>query len=846
MDIQPAEPDLSLFADFTIDPSPALPAPAPFISGDPESERAAAYSPQGLPLNTPIAAVCEEKETNTFKKLGLETLADFMDYYPNRWVERGVQEDIENLLDGMDATVGYTPTKGWLKTMNNGYRKMYVMDGFTDHGRPLRLNFFNAYQAKSEVKVGEHYHLTGTLKTFGGVRSMTVKEYESDFDLLRRPVRSVYPAKPSVGATAEWIEKHNIDILAAAGEVEDHLPADIRAHRGLMLLDTAKRTMHLPDSVQAAEAAKYRLTYDEALATQLVLVARRHGANSAVSRSYPLVPGGLRDTFDAGLPYELTDGQKDAGAMIEKSLNASTPMNALTLGDVGSGKTTVANRALLQVVDAGAQGAFIAPTEVLAKQHYKGLTEDLAGLNIRIGLLVGTMSPAEKKPVLAGLADGTIDLVVGTHAVLSPTVQFKQLGLAVIDEQHRFGVEQRDALRHRSEITPHLLVMTATPIPRTVAMTVYGDLDVYELKGVPAGRKPVKTFVSPLYKPAWTERIWAVMNDQVQHGHQVFVVASLIEKAGAGGANTKLTFTGFTPGSPVTITLCDENGAEVQIVDEKGTAKKSARPKANAAGVATLTLRTGAYEPGQYTATANAKGTVAQQQILNISESAETSGENVTDTNPDTDENGALARPAAATVYELAEQVRTHIPAARVGIMHGKLPDEEKTAVMDAFAAGQIDILVSTTVIEVGVNVPNSTIMCIWDADRFGAAQLHQLRGRVGRGKYDGLCLLVTSAPPEHPSLERLEAVASTNDGYAIAQIDLQQRKEGDILGTGQAGRSRMKLLDLNAAARVISKARQDAVQIISSDPALRAHPQLSQWLSSMLSEEERAAIMRG
>lgn len=752
--VAPAEPSSGLTVAAGPEPA-AEPAPSPAPTLPLAAADAPRRGPGNLAPDTALSAVFDEADTTAMSKLGLSTLSDFLHYWPRAWVDRGEYADIDDLLDGQSVTTGFTVESAYTKDFR-GTRKMLVVEGVTDHDRALSMTFFNPWEARKVLTRGVHVTVSGTLETFRGKRSLKKPEFELDGDLLARPVKTVYPGKAKISPV--WIEKRNDAVVGNTEPLPEHLPEEILTRRAMPDFDSAVRDMHLPETVEDAEAAKNRLAYDEAFATQLVLVARRFGANSAIARPYAHASGGFREIYDAGLPYELTEGQAEAGTRIQASLAASTPMNALLLGDVGSGKTTVAIRALLQVVDAGGQGAFVAPTEVLAEQHYKGLREDLEGVGIRIGLLVGSMTAAEQKATRKDLAEGRIDLIVGTHSVLSKRAKFKQLGLAVIDEQHRFGVEQRDALRTRSEITPHLLVMTATPIPRTIAMTVYGDLDTYELKGVPAGRKPIKSVVVPLQNDSWIDRIWEVFADQIHHGHQIFLVGHLIERA---------------------------------------EGQKSAAHGEDDAAV--------------------------------WSE----------------DEDGKIPRPPSLTVYELADLTRSKLPEARVEVLHGKMDAEDKSAVMSRYAAGEIDVLVSTTVIEVGVNVPNATIMAIWDADRFGAAQLHQLRGRVGRGKYDGLCLLVTSAPDEHPSWERLSNVASTLDGYKIAQLDLEQRREGDILGSGQSGKSRMKLLNLTSAQTLIGQAREDAQGVLAADPALRRHPDLVRWLETMLSDEERKAVTR-
>lgn len=723
------------------------------LTFDPTPGDATATAAMGTKApSTPLSELFDEAETQAFAKLKIHTIQDFLTYWPRKWNERGEYADIDECLDGEIITTGFTVEHATMKPLpSNPRRKMLIVHGVTDHDRDLSMTLFNAWTAKDDMVPGAHMTVSGELGTYKGTRQLKKVEYDLDGDLLDRPMRTVYPGKAKV--TPVWIEKRNAAILDPCAPLPEHLPETIRQAHGFPDYDTAVRRMHLPTTPQEALDAKARLTYDEALATQLALVSRRAGAHGDLSRPYPrrTKHEGFLDAYEKLLPYELTPGQREAGERIREALAQTTPMNALLLGDVGSGKTTVATRAILQVVDAGAQGAFIAPTAVLAEQHYNGLVSDLDGTGVVIDLLTGSMSAADQKAARARLKDGTTHIIVGTHAVLSTKTKFSCLGLVVVDEQHRFGVEQRNTLRDRYEITPHMLVMTATPIPQTIAMTVYGDLDTYELHGIPAGRKPIKSVVVPLQKEVWVERIWEVFADQITHGHQIFLVGHLINRSG----------------------------------DEKPTAEEGG----------------GDYAP----------------------------------------EEGP-ERPPSSTVYELADLARQKLPHARVGVLHGKMDAEDKQRIMAQYAAGELDILVSTTVIEVGVNVPNATIMAIWDADRFGAAQLHQLRGRVGRGQYDGLCLLVTSAPEDHPSRERLDAVASTLDGYEIAQLDLEQRREGDVLGSDQSGKTRMRLLNLSTGERVIRSARADAETILAGDPTLRHHPGLVAWLNTMLTPDELAA----
>jgi ATP-dependent DNA helicase RecG len=482
----------------------------------------------------------------------------------------------------------------------------------------------------------------------------------------------------------------------------------------------------------------------------------------------PQVSGGLLDSFDARLPYTLTAGQRSVGAEIAADLASETPMNRLVQGDVGAGKTVVALRAMLQVVDSGRQAAMLAPTEVLAAQHARSLRSllgplaqggELGGAEraTRVTLLSGSLPAAAKKKALLEAQSGEAGIVVGTHALIQDRVGFAELGLVVVDEQHRFGVEQRDALRGRGERAPHLLVMTATPIPRTVAMTVYGDLEVSALRELPGGRSPIKTTVVPAgEKPAWLERVWGRIRDEVGAGHQVYVVCPRV-----GG----------------------DTGKGEEFPD---------------------------------------------------------------DPDSDPDAAGSDERRSPLAVLEVAPKLAEGpLAGLRLEILHGKLPPDEKDAVMRAFEAGEIDVLVATTVVEVGVDVPNATGMVILDADRFGLSQLHQLRGRVGRGSAPGVCLLVTDVPAATTARERLDAVAGTTDGFALAQMDLELRREGDVLGALQSGRrSGLRLLSLLRHGEIIAKARTYATDVVARDPGLAGHPGLRALVAETVGDEERAAYL--
>ncbi|HYA50150.1 MAG TPA: ATP-dependent DNA helicase RecG, partial [Streptosporangiaceae bacterium] len=478
------------------------------------------------------------------------------------------------------------------------------------------------------------------------------------------------------------------------------------------------------------------------------------------------------------LPFSLTGGQRDAGGIIAADLARAHPMHRLLQGEVGSGKTVIAVRAMLQVIDAAGQAALLAPTEVLAQQHYRSITDllgpfgqagrlDGAEQATRVALLTGSQGAAARREALLDAASGAAGIVIGTHALLTEHVQFADLGMVVIDEQHRFGVEQRDALREKARDTrPHVLVMTATPIPRTVAMTVYGDLDTSTLTELPAGRSPIATHVVPAAeRPRYLARAWERIREEVAVGRQAYVVCPRIGGEGTGG-----------PGG-------ETDGPAPADTDDPGSF------------------------PG-----------------------------------PDEDEeDGAGPRRPPLAVLDLAPALAEGpLSGLRLRVLHGRLPAEEKDAAMRAFAGGQADVLVATTVVEVGVDVPNATAMVVMDADRFGVSQLHQLRGRVGRGGEPGLCLLVTEAAGGTRARDRLDAVAGTLDGFRLARLDLEQRREGDVLGAAQAGRKRsLKLLTLLSDEALIGQAREEATALVEADPELAAHPALAAAISSLLDEEQ-------
>ena len=682
-------------------------------------------------------------------------------------------------------------------------------------GSQMKLSFFNAWTAAREIREGETMMFSGRVGIYRGEYTLTNPHYAllskdpsgADVtDAATAPV-PVYraPAKLPTdrisGYMAQLLEKVPLK------ELEDPVPYTIRRARKVPSLEWTYRALHTPDSEDTWRAAQAQMRYREAFVLQSAL-ARLHSVRAAhLTQPRPAVEGGLADQLLEVLPYELTEGQQKVGAEIAADLSSESPMNRLLQGDVGSGKTVVALRAMLQVADAGGQSAMLAPTEVLAEQHLRSVLDILGDMaapedsdadesaegsvegtpagngedprRVRVRLLTASMGTRAKRKVLQELADGTAQIVIGTHALLSDEVSFHDLGLVVVDEQHRFGVEQRDGLRGTDGALPHRLVMTATPIPRTVAMTVFGDLDVSVLDTLPAGRQKISTHVVPLAeKPAWASRLWRRAREEIDAGHQVYVV---VPKIGEDGDSL-----------------------------EEGAAFFGAS-SLNGAGTGAGNSAQGYFGQGG---------------------------------NASSDGKVQLTSVASMYSYLSAEDA---LVGVRIGTLHGRMDPAEKTAVMTAFERGEIDLLISTTVIEVGVNVPNATLMIIMDADRFGISGLHQLRGRVGRGGYAGTCLLVTRQEEDGVSRERLDAVASTTDGFELSRIDLAQRREGDILGAAQSGsKSTLRFLRALADADIIERAREDARSVVEKDPTLAKHPSLARTIDRALDADREAFLGRG
>lgn len=678
-------------------------------------------------------------------------------------------------------------------------------------GSQMKLSFFNAWTAAREIREGETMMFSGRVGIYRGEYTLTNPHYAllskdaSGTDVTDAATAPVPVYRAPVKLPTDRISGYMVQLLEKVPlkELEDPVPYTIRRARKVPSLEWTYRALHTPDSEDTWRAAQAQMRYREAFVLQSAL-ARLHSVRAAhLTQPRPAVAGGLADRLLQVLPYELTEGQQKVGVEIAADLSSESPMNRLLQGDVGSGKTVVALRAMLQVADAGGQSAMLAPTEVLAEQHLRSVLDILGDMaapedfddsaagsaegipagsgeeprRVRVRLLTASMGTRAKRKVLQELADGTAQIVIGTHALLSDEVSFHDLGLVVVDEQHRFGVEQRDSLRGTDGALPHRLVMTATPIPRTVAMTVFGDLDVSVLDTLPAGRQKISTHVVPLAeKPAWASRLWRRAREEIDAGHQVYVV---VPKIGEDGDSL-----------------------------EEGAAFFGAS-SLNGAGAGN-----------------SAQGYFGQGGSASS--------------------DGKVQLTSVASMYSYLS-AEDALVGVRIGTLHGRMDPAEKTAVMTAFERGEIDLLISTTVIEVGVNVPNATLMIIMDADRFGISGLHQLRGRVGRGGYAGTCLLVTRQEEGGVSRERLDAVASTTDGFELSRIDLAQRREGDILGAAQSGsKSTLRFLRALADADIIERAREDARSVVEKDPTLAKHPSLARTIDRALDADREAFLGRG
>ncbi len=717
-------------------------------------------------LSTRLTNIVGDRTAQVLEKsFGITTINELLRHYPRRYVVRGELTDISTLVADDEVTI-LAEIEAVKLRRANGKNILEVV--VTDGSANLSLTFFNQAWREKDLRAGRVGLFAGKVGVFKGRRQLAHPDYQlipdgDDVDAAVAEFAGKYlPVYPATGKLPSWkimqCMKLAIDSLE---ELPDYLPSQITEQFKYPSLKKAFLDIHQPPDLDSAENARQRLTFDEALLLQLLLVQRRAEITKLSTKSRTPNTPKLVAAFEKKLPFKYTAGQIEVNSQIEKDLSNKYPMHRLLQGEVGSGKTVVALRAMLSVVDSSGQAALLAPTEVLAQQHYRTITKILGELaqagtlqageiGTQVELLTGSLSAAEKKEIHAKLATGQTGIVIGTHALISDGVGFDDLGLVVVDEQHRFGVEQRDALRMKAKQPPHLLVMTATPIPRTVAMTVFGDLDISTLKELPSGRVAITTHVIPvLEKPHFLDRAWQRVKEEVAKGHQVYIVAPRI-----ANPNKKLT--------------------EREI----------------------------------------AAALLLGEELLDNEE--------------------------MVAVEELAPQLSSGaLSGLKIAVLHGKQSSETKDQTMAAFAAGQIQVLIATTVIEVGVDVPNASMMVIMDADRFGVSQLHQLRGRVGRGSAPGLCLLVSSAQEDSPAMQRLNSVAATLDGFELARIDLEQRKEGDVLGRSQSGgKSHLRLLRVLRDESLIDQAREVAVKILKTDPDLSNLPELNSEVEKLKLDE--------
>jgi ATP-dependent DNA helicase RecG len=734
-------------------------------------------------LSTPLGKVVGQPSASPLAKhRGIQTVGDLLDFVPRRYAEPGKLTDLSSLVEGEDVTVVARVDRVTTRSMRQRKGKM-LNATITDGTHELDLTFFSAYGHEARLVPGALGLFAGVVGRYQRTWQLTHPDYQIfDPQEAEKAVRAYTGALipiylPAGKAMPSWKVRHVVQmVLASLDGIQDHLPSEVRSRRALVDRISMYRLVHQPATDRDVSRARYRRRYEEAFTVQTVLAQRRIAGEGLPAT--PRLPraGGLLEAFDARIPFELTAGQQEVGIQIAKDLAGGHPMHRLLQGEVGSGKTVVALRAMLTVIDSGGQAALLAPTEVLASQHVRSITSMLGDLaeggmlggsviGTKVTLLTGSQPTGVRRRSLLEVASGDAGIVVGTHALIQEHVQFLDLGLVVVDEQHRFGVEQRDALRSKGKQPPHVLVMTATPIPRTVAMTVFGDMETSTLTELPRGRSPIATHV--VSNPRWLQRTWERVAEEVRAGHQAYVV-------------------------------CPRIGAFDSDQEAGGTAPP------------------GSEEDVEVTFTADESAQPPTRELRSVLEMEAELGEN----------------PALAGL--------------RIAILHGRMAAEGKDKVMVAFAAGTIDVLVATTVIEVGLDVANATVMVIMDADRFGISQLHQLRGRVGRGTSPGLCLLVTETESETVQ-QRLLAVAATNDGFTLARFDLEQRREGDVLGARQSGgKSQLRLLRLVRDEDLILAAREDAFAIVGADPGLDRHLALRAVIAAALDDEQAAFLERG
>jgi ATP-dependent DNA helicase RecG len=679
---------------------------------------------------TPLTGALGDKTAKALdKQFGIKTVADLLLHFPRRYSKRGELTDFSLLPIGEVVTVVGQVQSTNQRSMKG--RKGSIFEVVLGDGNgQLTLAFFNQTWRQAELHAGVQGLFSGKIGAFSGKLQLTHPDYELfDAEIIDQQAKAwaelPIPIYRATGTLSSWrIQKAIEKVLDAGNSVKELMPLELLEKQKLVTLKAAIEMIHRPKKDSDWEKATKSLKFHEAMLLQLGLLERRKKAEKEQASVYE--SGALLFKFDASLPFALTQGQLAAGVEIAADLAQGHPMNRLLQGEVGSGKTVVALRAILAVAESGGQSALLAPTEVLASQHFRSIVQALGpavAKELGVRLLTGQLPLAARKKTLLDMASGNCRLVIGTHALLSDNVSFFDLGLVIIDEQHRFGVGQREALKSKAKHSPHSLVMTATPIPRTLAVTVFGDLDVSSLRELPKGRQPIATHVVEITRKDLVARVWERVSEEVSSGRQAFVVCPKIDS---------------------------------QQVEESGTGP--------------------------------------EMELL---------------------ESEAGPEPASVTSVFASLENNKLLAGIRIGLLHGRMSSKEKDEIMDQFESGELQVLVATTVIEVGVNVPNASTMVVLDADRFGLSQLHQLRGRVGRGEHAGLCLLVSGVQPETLAAQRLDALSKISDGFELSEIDLDLRGEGDVLGNSQSGgRSSLQLLRVVRDAKLIQEVRPLAMEL--------------------------------
>jgi ATP-dependent DNA helicase RecG len=706
-----SQPEIKIEREVTV--------PEPEAKQEPSPEESVPEKSTPAALNAPVTVLpgVGPKHGKTLEKLGLETLEDMLYFFPRRYDDYSQLKPINRLEYGEQVTVIGTVQSASNRKVRNG--RVNITEGIISDGTGnIRATWFNQPWIAKKLRNGVQVVLSGKIDQYLGRITMNSPEIEQieQQNLHTNRIVPVYPLTANI--TQRWLRRlmHRV-ITYWAPKIADPLPKEVRRENNLMDLSNAILQVHFPDSMEQIQAARFRLAFEEILYLQLGMLGQKRAWQERSARVFE-VPQDWLDAQVARLPFNLTSAQQKALAEVRSDLSSGHPMNRLLQGDVGSGKTVVAALGIAVVVQHSSQAALMAPTSILAEQHYTSMKALLAGENgslaeHQIRLMIGATPEAEKQEIRQGLTAGEIKLIIGTHALIEDPVTFADLQLTIIDEQHRFGVEQRAALRAKGD-NPHLIVMTATPIPRSLALTVYGDLDLLVMDEMPPGRQVVDTHI---LLPRERERGYSLIRNQVSEGHQVFVIYPLVE----------------------------QTGSEFET-------------------------------------------------------------------------NSAAATKAAVDEHKrLQSEV---FPELQLGLMHGRLKADEKEQAMERFRDGQTQIMVSTSVVEVGVDIPNATVMLIEGANRFGLAQLHQFRGRVGRGGAKAYCLLIPETEDSAEN-ERLSAMVTTNDGFELAEIDLNQRGPGDFLGTRQSGYTKQLHMATLTDLQLIEKAQRSAKKLFVQDPDL-------------------------